>query len=87
MSRGRLHVIDLAGSEDNRRTHNSGRKRLSESSTINTSLFVLGKVITSLNEGKVLSVAVMTVGSVPRTRAYDSRWLLGLLLAEAHCVS
>jgi hypothetical protein len=40
---GKLHLIDLAGSEDNRRTGN-GSARLKESSAINTSLFVLSKV-------------------------------------------
>jgi hypothetical protein len=47
---GKLHLIDLAGSEDNRRTGNSGT-RLAESGKINMSLFVLGKVITALNSG------------------------------------
>ncbi|DAZ97028.1 TPA: LOW QUALITY PROTEIN: hypothetical protein N0F65_012897 [Lagenidium giganteum] len=49
---GKLHLIDLAGSEDNRRTGNSGA-RLTESGKINMSLFVLGKVITALNTGDV----------------------------------
>ena len=40
---GKLHLIDLAGSEDNRRTENIG-ERLKESGAINKSLFVLGKV-------------------------------------------
>eukprot|EP01104_Vermistella_antarctica_P018143 TRINITY_DN6629_c0_g1_i1.p1 TRINITY_DN6629_c0_g1~~TRINITY_DN6629_c0_g1_i1.p1 ORF type:complete len:565 (+),score=86.79 TRINITY_DN6629_c0_g1_i1:74-1768(+) len=48
--RGKLHLIDLAGSEDNRRTANTG-VRLVESSNINTSLFVLGKVVNALNSG------------------------------------
>nr|XP_035149527.2 kinesin-like protein KIF22 isoform X2 [Callithrix jacchus] len=39
---GKLYLIDLAGSEDNRRTGNKGL-RLKESGAINTSLFVLGK--------------------------------------------
>eukprot|EP01114_Cavostelium_apophysatum_P000654 TRINITY_DN10596_c0_g1_i1.p1 TRINITY_DN10596_c0_g1~~TRINITY_DN10596_c0_g1_i1.p1 ORF type:complete len:777 (+),score=244.02 TRINITY_DN10596_c0_g1_i1:141-2471(+) len=48
---GKLHLIDLAGSEDNRRTENAGI-RLQESSNINQSLFVLGKVVNALNEPK-----------------------------------
>ncbi|KAJ2777532.1 Kinesin-like protein kif22, partial [Coemansia interrupta] len=47
---GRLHLIDLAGSEDNRRTEN-GRDRMAESSAINRSLFVLGQVVEALNTG------------------------------------
>jgi kinesin family protein 22 len=49
---GKLHLIDLAGSEDNRRTDNKGI-RLTESSNINQSLFVLGKVVHALNKGLV----------------------------------
>eukprot|EP00040_Diaphanoeca_grandis_P034162 m.210573 g.210573 ORF g.210573 m.210573 type:complete len:707 (-) comp33083_c0_seq1:139-2259(-) len=45
---GKLHLIDLAGSEDNRRTDNVGI-RMKESGAINTSLFVLGKVVDALN--------------------------------------
>ncbi|KAJ2503348.1 hypothetical protein GGH96_000369 [Coemansia sp. RSA 1972] len=47
---GRLHLIDLAGSEDNRRTEN-GKARMAESSAINRSLFVLGQVVEALNTG------------------------------------
>uniref|UniRef100_UPI00398F1CDE kinesin-like protein KIF22 isoform X1 n=1 Tax=Pristiophorus japonicus TaxID=55135 RepID=UPI00398F1CDE len=47
---GKLYLIDLAGSEDNRRTGNQGI-RLKESGAINTSLFVLSKVVDSLNQG------------------------------------
>lgn len=39
---GKLHLIDLAGSENNKRTGNSGI-RLTESSNINSSLFTLAK--------------------------------------------
>jgi hypothetical protein len=49
---GKLHLIDLAGSEDNRRTDNIGI-RMTESSSINKSLFVLGKVVNALNDGSV----------------------------------
>jgi hypothetical protein len=37
-----VNLVDLAGHEDNRMTENAG-KRLTESSAINTSLFVLHK--------------------------------------------
>lgn len=47
---GKVNLIDLAGSEDNRKTENSGA-RLKESGSINMSLFVLGKVVDALNEG------------------------------------
>jgi hypothetical protein len=47
---GRVQLIDLAGSEDNKKTGNSGQQMV-ESTKINTSLFTLGKVITALNTG------------------------------------
>lgn len=43
----KLHLIDLAGSENNRKTGNEGI-RLTESNNINRSLFVLGKVVNSI---------------------------------------
>lgn len=43
----KLSIIDLAGSEDNRLTGNKGM-RLKESSAINSSLHVLGKVVNAL---------------------------------------
>ena len=46
----KLHLIDLAGSEDNRKTANAG-ERLAESGAINKSLFVLGQVVDALNSG------------------------------------
>ncbi|XP_074854490.1 kinesin-like protein KIF22 isoform X2 [Carettochelys insculpta] len=46
----KLCLIDLAGSEDNRRTGNRGL-RLKESGAINTSLHVLSKVVDALNQG------------------------------------
>jgi DNA uptake protein ComE-like DNA-binding protein len=46
---GKLNLIDLAGSEDNRRTMNRG-ERLVESGAINNSLMVLGKVVNALSE-------------------------------------
>uniref|UniRef100_A0A8C3HFV4 Kinesin-like protein n=1 Tax=Chrysemys picta bellii TaxID=8478 RepID=A0A8C3HFV4_CHRPI len=46
----KLCLIDLAGSEDNRRTGNCGL-RLKESGAINASLHVLSKVVDALNQG------------------------------------
>ena len=51
----KLHLIDLAGSEDNRRTGNAGL-RLTESGQINMSLFVLGKVIDALNDPNAIRI-------------------------------
>jgi len=45
--KAKLTIVDLAGSEDNRLTGNKGI-RLKESSSINTSLHVLGKVVDAL---------------------------------------
>ncbi|KAI8874277.1 kinesin-domain-containing protein [Ramicandelaber brevisporus] len=47
---GQLHLIDLAGSEDNRKTGNTV-DRIGESSSINSSLFTLNKVIEAINAG------------------------------------
>ncbi|KAL5016569.1 hypothetical protein ScPMuIL_006158 [Solemya velum] len=47
---GKIYLIDLAGSEDNRRTGNKGI-RLKESGAINKSLFVLGEVVDAINNG------------------------------------
>lgn len=44
-------AIDLAGSEDNRRTDN-GKERLVESASINKSLFVLAKCVEALHQEK-----------------------------------
>ena len=49
---GKMNLIDLAGSEDNRRTGNAGI-RLKESSAINTSLLALGQVVEALKSGQV----------------------------------
>ncbi|XP_041457174.1 kinesin-like protein KIF22 isoform X2 [Lytechinus variegatus] len=46
---GKLYLIDLAGSENNKKTGNQGI-RLKESGAINTSLFVLGQVVDALNQ-------------------------------------
>jgi hypothetical protein len=46
----RIQMLDLAGNEDNRHSGNTASKsRMNESSKINNSLFVLGKVINGLN--------------------------------------
>ncbi|KAF8048455.1 hypothetical protein N665_2507s0004 [Sinapis alba] len=45
---GKINLIDLAGSEDNRRTGNEGI-RLEESAKINQSLFALSNVVYALN--------------------------------------
>ncbi|XP_020631801.1 kinesin-like protein KIF22 [Orbicella faveolata] len=47
---GKFYLIDLAGSEDNRKTGNEGI-RLKESGAINGSLFALGQVVDALNQG------------------------------------
>jgi len=52
---GKLKVIDLAGSENNKKTGNSGA-RLTESGAINKSLFVLSQVVEALNKGQVIYV-------------------------------
>lgn len=45
---GKLHLIDLAGSEDNRKTGNRG-DRMKESTAINKSLFALNQVVDAIN--------------------------------------
>src|SRR5690606_17179730 len=47
---GKLNLCDLAGSEDNRKTGNTG-ERMTESKNINLSLFTLRKVVHALNSG------------------------------------
>ncbi|CAO3639339.1 unnamed protein product [Cunninghamella echinulata] len=47
---GKINLIDLAGSEDNRKSGN-GKARMTESAAINKSLFVLGQVVEALNNG------------------------------------
>ncbi|AFN84172.1 kinesin-like DNA-binding protein [Encephalitozoon romaleae SJ-2008] len=47
----KLNLIDLAGSENNRKTGNEGI-RLTESNSINRSLFVLGKVVNAILKGE-----------------------------------
>lgn len=44
----KLHLIDLAGSEDNRKTMNA-KDRIAESANINKSLFMLNQVVYALN--------------------------------------
>lgn len=48
----KMYLIDLAGSEDNRKTGNEGI-RLAESNNINRSLFVLGKVVNSIIKSEI----------------------------------
>lgn len=52
MFRGKVYLIDLAGSEDNRRTGNQGI-RMKESAAINKSLFVLGEVVDAINHNQI----------------------------------
>ncbi|CAO3592810.1 unnamed protein product [Absidia cylindrospora] len=47
---GKINLIDLAGSEDNRKSGN-GKARMTESAAINKSLFVLAQVVQALNSG------------------------------------
>lgn len=47
----KLHLIDLAGNEDNRKTDNRGA-RMTESVNINSSLLALAKVVQALNDGE-----------------------------------
>ncbi|CAO3615141.1 unnamed protein product [Cunninghamella blakesleeana] len=47
---GKINLIDLAGSEDNRKSGN-GKARMTESAAINKSLFVLGQVVEAINNG------------------------------------
>ncbi|KAI8334317.1 P-loop containing nucleoside triphosphate hydrolase protein [Chlamydoabsidia padenii] len=49
---GKINLIDLAGSEDNRKSGN-GKVRIAESAAINKSLFVLGQVVEALNSGSM----------------------------------
>ncbi|KAF9260345.1 kinesin-domain-containing protein [Marasmius fiardii PR-910] len=48
---GKLNLVDLAGSENNKMTGND-QTRMQESSAINKSLSVLGKVVHALNSGQ-----------------------------------
>ncbi|KAK1230587.1 hypothetical protein PQX77_006324 [Marasmius sp. AFHP31] len=48
---GKLNLVDLAGSENNKMTGND-HTRMQESSAINKSLSVLGKVVHALNSGQ-----------------------------------
>lgn len=74
---GKLYLIDLAGSEDNRRTGNQGI-RLKESGAINLSLFTLNKVVDSLNSG--------TAVRVPYRDSKLTRMLQDSLGGSAHSV-
>ncbi|XP_068610604.1 kinesin-like protein KIF22 [Brachionichthys hirsutus] len=74
---GKLYLIDLAGSEDNRRTGNRGI-RLKESGAINLSLFTLSKVVDSLNSG--------TAARIPYRDSKLTRLLQDSLGGSAHSV-
>ncbi|KAK9530438.1 hypothetical protein VZT92_011938 [Zoarces viviparus] len=74
---GKLYLIDLAGSEDNRRTGNQGI-RLKESGAINLSLFTLNKVVDALNSG--------TAARVPYRDSKLTRLLQDSLGGSAHSV-
>ncbi|CAN6354923.1 unnamed protein product [Urochloa humidicola] len=50
--KGKLNLIDLAGSEDNRRTFNEGI-RLQESAKINQSMLALSNVISAVNNNEL----------------------------------
>ncbi|XP_022085619.1 kinesin-like protein KIF22 [Acanthaster planci] len=71
---GKVYLIDLAGSENNKRTGNRGI-RLKESGAINTSLFVLGQVVDALNQG---------LGRVPYRDSKLTRLLQDSLGGSAH---
>lgn len=71
----KLYLIDLAGSEDNRRTGNTG-VRLKESGSINSSLHVLGKVVDALNAG--------TTARIPYRDSKLTRLLQDSLGGSAH---
>jgi kinesin family protein 22 len=71
--RSKLHLIDLAGSEDNRKTGNSGGQMV-ESASINMSLFNLFKVIDALNSrAKATGKAAGNAASTMRIPYRDSK--------------
>ncbi|XP_038053774.1 kinesin-like protein KIF22 [Patiria miniata] len=71
---GKVYLIDLAGSENNKRTGNQGI-RLKESGAINTSLFVFGQVVDALNQG---------LGRIPYRDSKLTRLLQDSLGGSAH---
>ena len=50
---GKINLIDLAGSENNKFADGKDALRMAESGAINKSLSVLGKVINAINSGAV----------------------------------
>lgn len=50
---GKINLIDLAGSENNKSTNGKDAVRMAESAAINKSLSVLGQVINAINSGAV----------------------------------
>jgi kinesin family protein 22 len=86
----KLHLIDLAGSEDNRQTGNAGA-RMAESGAINCSLFAFGKVIHALNANAAAAFASSSASSahqqhVPYRDSKLTRLLQDSLGGESHAV-
>jgi kinesin family protein 22 len=52
---GKINLIDLAGSENNKSANGKDGVRMAESAAINKSLSVLGQVINAINGGAVRS--------------------------------
>ena len=50
---GKINLIDLAGSENNKSANGKDAVRMAESAAINKSLSVLGQVINAINSGAV----------------------------------
>jgi len=50
---GKINLIDLAGSENNKSANGKDAVRMAESAAINKSLSVLGQVINAINGGAV----------------------------------
>ena len=71
-----MYLIDLAGSEDNRRTGNVG-VRLKESGAINSSLLALAQVVDALNKG-------LTGARIPYRNSKLTRLLQDSLGGNSH---
>jgi len=57
---GKINLIDLAGSENNKSADGRDVDRMAESAAINKSLSVLGQVINAINAGAVRADMVRT---------------------------
>jgi kinesin family protein 22 len=57
---GKINLIDLAGSENNKLADGKDAGRMAESAAINKSLSVLGQVINAINSGAVRANVVRT---------------------------